>query len=125
MDVRVIPGDSVGDVLEELRLAGFGRGHDQRALPVAERVREVDEPLREVRALDLEVEHLVGEDRNEVLEDRTALRLLRIDAVHGLDAQEAEVLLAVLRRTRLAGDVVAGAKAETADLARTDVHVLG
>ncbi len=124
VDVGMVPGDAVRDVLEQLRLAGLGRRHDERALAIAEGVHQVDEALAEVRAVDLEVEHLVREDRHEVLEHRPALGLLRVDAVHGLDAQKAEVLLGVFRGSRLAGHEVAGPKTEAADLARADVHVL-
>ena len=122
--VLVVAGDAVRDVLEERRLAGLWRRHDESTLSEAERVHEVDEALAEVRTLDLEVEHLVREDRCEVLEVRSALRDLGVHAVHGLDAEQREVLLVVLRRSRLAGDEVAGAKTETAHLARPDVHVL-
>src|SRR5207245_5976067 len=108
----------------ELRLACLGRRHDERALAVTERVYQVDEALAEVRAVGLEVEHLIGEDRHEVLEDRPALGLLGVDAVHSFDAQKAEVLLAVLRRARRTCHEVSGPKTETADLARADVHIL-
>src|SRR5436189_3889034 len=124
VDVLVIPGDAVCDVLQQLRLAGLRRRHDECALPVAEGVYEVDEALAEVRAVDLKVEHLVREDRHEVLEHGPALCLLRVDAVDRLDAQQAEVLLTVLRRSRLAGHEVARPKTEAAHLARADVHVL-
>ena len=124
VDVGVVSGDAVGDVFQELRLSGFRRRHDQRTLSVAERVHEIDESLRKVRVVDLEVEHLVREDRDHVLEDGPPFGLLGVDAVHGLDTQEAEVLLAVFRRTGLAGHEVAGPKTETADLARADVDVL-
>src|SRR5207253_5464530 len=104
--------------------ARLRRRHDERALAEAERIHEVDEPLAEVRALDLEVEHLVGEDRGERFEVRSALRDLGVDAVDGLDAQEAEVLLVVLRRSGLSGDVVARAEPEASHLARADVDVV-
>src|SRR5207247_5017779 len=53
------------------------------------------------------------------------LRDLGIHSVDRLDAEQREVLLVVLRRTRLTGDEVAGAEPETAYLARTDVDVVG
>ncbi len=125
-DVRVgvVAGDAVRDVLEERRLAGLRRRHDERALALAERVHQVDEPLRKVRVLGLEVEHLLGEDRGEVLEVRAAPRELGVDAVHCFDTQEREVLLRVLRRAGLAGDEVAGAQADAPHLARGHVYVL-
>ena len=120
----MVARDAVRDVLEQRRLSGLRRRHDERTLAEAEGIHEVDEPLAEVRALDLEVEHLVGEDGRERFEVRSAFRDLGVDAVHGLDAQEAEVLLVVLRRSGLAGDVVAGAEPEASHLARADVDVV-
>jgi hypothetical protein len=93
-------------------------------LTVTEWIHEVDEALAQVRAVGLKVEHLVRKDRHEILEHRPALGLLGVDAVHGFDAEKAEVLLAVLRGSRLSGDEVAGPKTEAPDLARAYVHVL-
>ena len=42
-DLGVVGGDRVGDRLQEHRLARAGRGHDQRALALAERGHEVQE----------------------------------------------------------------------------------
>ena len=125
MHVGVIPGDPVGDVLQDRGLPGLGRGDDERALPEPKRVHEVDEALAQVGVFDLEVEHLVREDGNEVFEDRTTLGELGVDAVDRLDAEQAEILLAVLRGPRLTGDEVAGTQSEAPHLARADVNVLG
>src|SRR3990172_1887303 len=53
--IGVVPRDAVGDVLEELRLPGLRRRHDERALSLAEGIHQVDEALAEVRALCLVV----------------------------------------------------------------------
>ena len=55
---------------------------------------------------------------------RAVARLIGADAVDRLDAQQAEVLLALLRRPHLAGDEVAGAQAEPADLRLRDVDIV-
>ena len=46
--VRVVGSDAVRDVLEQDRLAGLRRADDEGALPLADRVDEVDQTLREV-----------------------------------------------------------------------------
>ena len=85
---------------------------------------QVDQPAREVGARRLEVDHLVREDRGQVLEVRALLRGLRVEAVDVLDAEEPVVLLAVLRRAHLAAHVVASAQAEAPDLRLAYVDVV-
>ena len=123
-DVRVVGADAVRDALEQHRLAGLGRAHDERALPLAERVDEVDQPLAEVLRIRLEVDQLDRVDRRQVVEERPAAGGVRVDAVDAVDADEAPELLALARRAHRAGDAVADAKAEPADLARGDVDVV-
>ena len=53
------------------------------------------------------------------------LSLVGGEAVDFLDADEAEVALALLGRAYLAGDGVAGAEAEAADLGLGDINVAG
>ena len=65
-----------------------------------------------------------GKIGGEVLEVRPPLGVLRVEAVDGLDPEQAVVLLGVLRLAHLAGDVVAGAQAEAADLRLRDVDVV-
>src|SRR5690606_21484381 len=73
----------------------------------------------------LEVERLAREQRRQVLEQDLVLRRFRRLAVDVVDLEQREVALAFLRRSDAAGDVVAGAQVETADLARADVDVVG
>src|SRR6185369_13528723 len=117
--------DAVGDVLQEHRLAGLGRADDEGALTLAQRVDEVDEPLAQVLGIRLEVDQLVGMDRREVAEVRPAASHLAIDTVHGVDADEAPVLLALARGADRTTDAVADAQAVAANLAGVDVDVLG
>ena len=58
------------------------------------------------------------------LEDGAPAGGLGVDAVDRLDAEQAPVLLALPRRADGAGDAVAGAQAEAADLAGADVDVV-
>ena len=123
-DLRVVGADAVGDLLEEHRLAGLGRADDEGALALAERVDEVDEPLAQVLGVGLEVDQLVRVDRGQVAEDRPASGRLGIDAVDAVDPEHAPVLLRLARGADGAGDAVADAQAEPADLAGADVDVL-
>ena len=65
-----------------------------------------------------------GMDRGQVAEDRAAAGRLGVDAVDGIDPEHAPVLLAFARGADRAGDAVADAEAEAADLARADVDVV-
>ena len=117
--------DAVGDRLEQHRLAGLRRADDERALALADRIDEVDEPLAQVLGVRLEVDELDGVDRGQGVEVRPAPGGLRIDPVDRVDAHEAPVLLAVLGRARDARDPVAGAQPEAPDVAGADVDVIG
>ena len=72
----------------------------------------------------LQVEHLLGEDRCEVGEVRTALGGFGVLAVDGFNAQEAKVFLALLWRTYLPDHFVPRAQAEAPYLALANVNVV-
>ena len=82
----MIGGDRVRDVLQQHRLAGARRRHDQRALALADRRHDVDDARREIllgRILVLHLQPLVGIERRQVVEiDLVAglLGVLEIDA---------------------------------------------
>ena len=68
---RVIVGDRVGDVLQQHRLAGTRRRHDQRALAFADRRDDVDDAGGEIlfgRILEFHLQPLVGIERRQVVE---------------------------------------------------------
>jgi hypothetical protein len=72
----------------------------------------------------LEVERLAREQRCQVLEQHLVLRCFDRLTVDGVDDVQRKVALAVLREADAAGDVVAGAQVEAADLAGRDVGVV-
>src|SRR5206468_10118731 len=109
------------DVLQHYRLAGLRRADDQPALALADRGDDVDDAPGDVLLgldLPLELEHLVGMKRREVLEQDLVLRRLGSLAVDLVDLDQGEVALAILRRTDLAFDRIAGIEFEAADLGR-------
>ena len=123
-DVRVVLADAVGDVLEQHRLAGLRRAHDQGTLALADRVDDVDESLAEVLRVALEVDQLVRVDRGQVVEDGPVTGGFDVDAVDGIDAEHPPVLLGFARRANGAADPIADPEAEAADLAGADVDVV-
>ncbi len=125
VDVVVVGGDAVRDVLQEERLPGLRRRHDEPPLAPADGRDKVDHALREVLRHRLQLDLAVGEDGRQVLEVRAILGDLGVHPVDRFDAEQAVVLLAVLGWPDLARDVVAGAQAEAADLRLGDVHVIG
>ena len=115
-----------GDVLEDDRLARLGRRDDEAALTLSEGRDQVDDARDEVcgtAVAPFEHETLVGEQRGEVLEQDLVLPVVRLAHVDLVNLEQREVF-AVLRRADLAGDAVAGAEAETPNLARGDVDVV-
>ena len=63
-------------------------------------------------------------DGGEVVEDGPSPRHVHVDAVHGIDAQEAPVLLAFAWRADGAAYAVPDSQAETAHLAGRHIHVV-
>ena len=72
----------------------------------------------------LEAQALLGEQRRELLEQRPLAGGVGVDAVDGVDLEQGVVLLVVLGLAHLAGDLVAAAQAEAADLAERHVDVV-
>ena len=124
----MVGGDRVGDVLQEHRLAGARLRHDQAALALAERRHDVDDAAGLVlarRLLDLHLQPLVGIERRQVVEMDLVALLLGVLEIDGVDLEQREIALALLRAADLAFDRVAGAQAEAADLRGRDVDVVG
>jgi hypothetical protein len=63
--------DRMRDVLQQHRLTGARRRHDQRALALAERRNQVDDarrPILDRRIVDFHLEPLIGIERRQVVE---------------------------------------------------------
>ena len=126
VDLGVVALDRPGDLLHDRGLARLGRRDDQAPLALADGRDEVDDPRRHVVGLlgALEAQPLVGEQRGEVLEAGAGLGLVGGHAVDRVDAQQRRVLLVAAGGPALAGDEVAAAQRELADLLHRDVDVV-
>ncbi len=127
VDVRIVGGDRLCDVLHQHGLAGLGRRDDQAALALAERRDDVDDACGDVlggAVAALHHEALVGEQRRQVFEVDLLLADFRRLVVDRIDLKQGEITLIVLGRADAAGDGVAGAQGKAADLAGRDVNVV-
>ena len=127
VDIGVIGGKRVSDVLQHHGLAGLGRRDDQAALSLADRRDQVNHARGQVFAggiVAFEAEALLRMERGEVLEQDLVLGLFRVLEIDFVDLEQGEVAFAFLRRADRAAHGVAGAQVETADLRGADVDVV-
>ena len=116
-DLGMVGGDGVGDGLQHHGLAGARRRHQETTLTLAERGREIHDPRGHV-LLDLEPEPLLRIERCEIVEvDLLHGHFGRLE-VDGLDLDQREVAFALLGRSDLTRDRVAGVQVEPANLRR-------
>ncbi|EAU48221.1 hypothetical protein R2601_14685 [Salipiger bermudensis HTCC2601] len=120
--------DRGGDVLQQNRLTGPRRRHDQRALALPDRRHEVDDPggaILDGRILDLHLQPLIWIERRQVIEGNLVTGALGIFEVDLRDINQSEVALFVVWRANFAFDGVAGAQRVLPDHLRRHVDVVG
>jgi hypothetical protein len=109
------------------RLAALGRCDEQAALTLADRRDHVDHAAGDVflaAHIALELQALLRMQGREVLEQDLALALFRRPTVDLVELGQREIAFAVLGRTDLALDRVAGAQVEAPDLRGRHVDVV-
>ena len=111
--------------LQEHGLAGAGRSDDQAALALAHRGQQVHHPAADALLHRLQLDAFLGIERGQVVEENLVARLLGRLEVDGLDLDQGEVLFALVGRTHVAADGVAGLEVEFANLRGGDVDVVG
>ena len=121
----MIRRNAVRNRLQQHRLAGTRRSDDQTTLALAHRRQQVHHAARDVLANRLHLHPLLRIQRRQVVEQDLVARLFGRLEVDRLDLHQREVLLALMRRTNVAADRVAGLQVELADLRRRDVDVVG
>src|SRR6185437_10527760 len=128
IDLGMVGGNGGGNVLQQHRLAGLRRRDDETALALADRRHEIDGAGGQVlggSVAALQLQALGGMEWRQVLEEDLGARAVGGVEVDLADLEQREVALAILRRADEAGDGVAGAQVEAADLAGADVDVVG
>ena len=125
-EVRVgcVGEDSARDRDERRGGVDARRHRDQRPLPFTERDEEI-EGARGGIAFDAELPARRRRHRVEVFKGTARADRFRIVAVHGLDLDDAVVLLVVFRPAHLARHEIAAAQFEAPDLRLADVDVVG
>src|SRR6188508_3152693 len=115
------------NVLQQHGLAGARRRDDQRALALAYRRYDINDPGGEIlfgRILVFHPEALVGIERGQVVEIDLVARLLGVLEIDRIDLEQGEITLSFFRRANMAFDCVAGAQTETTDLAWRNVDIV-
>ncbi len=123
-DFRMVGGDGVGDRLQQHGLAGARRRDDQTALALADGGEQVHHAAGDVLADRLHLDALLRVERRQVVEEDLVAGLFGRFEVDRLDLDQREVLFALVRRTHVAGDGVAGLEVELADLRGRDVDIV-
>src|SRR5215472_2759099 len=122
----MICGDCMSDVLQHHRLAGTRGRYDDRALTLAERCDQVDDPGRQIlagRVVEFELDLLFGIERGQVVEIDALTQAVGLVEIDRVDLQQREITLAVARRSDLALDRIAGPQTKAPNLARTDIDI--
>ena len=122
--LRMIGRDRVGDVLQQHRFTGAGRGNDEPALALSDRREQIHHAPREILARGFELQPVVGIERRQIVEEDLVARFLGRFEVDRVDFDQREITLAFFRRANLTGDGIACAQIEAADLRRRDVNVV-
>ena len=127
VDLRLVVRDGLGNALQDHGLAGLRRRHDQAALALADRRREVDDARRQIfraAVADLQRQPLLRKQRRQVFKQDLVFGLVRRLKVDLVDLEQGEVAFAVLGGADLAGDIIALAQVKAADLARRDINII-
>ncbi len=95
------------------------------ALAFTDGAEEIEDAAGEIVLVGFHLQAALGIERREIVEEDFVAGDFGVFKVNGFDFDESEVALAVLGRTHLAGDGVAGAQVKFADLRRGDVDVVG
>ena len=122
----MVLSDGVSNVLEQQGLSGLGLCHNECALSLTNRGKEVyDAPREAVAVPGTEAELLVGEKRGEMFEGDAVAHFDGATAVDSLRLDEDEELLALVGHFHPSLDDVAGLEVVAADEGCLDVDVVG
>ena len=130
VDLGVVGGDGVGDVLQGDGLTGLRRGDNQATLALADWGNDVHDTAGELVRGGLLLQTLLWVQRRELGELRTVERFfnaLAVDGIDGLQRHELLALVATIAFARGANrtmDGIALAQAVLLDLAHGNVHVV-
>ena len=112
-----------GDLLQQDRLAGPRRRHDQAALAHADGRDQIDDAHVDLFRRRFQDEPAIGMQRRQILEGGRRDAFFGTDAVDQIDLHQGEVVLAFDGQTDGPFDDQAGLEAEPANLAGRDVNV--
>ncbi|MNK42146.1 hypothetical protein D3C87_608270 [compost metagenome] len=124
---RMVCRDGMGDVLQQNRLTGARRRHDQSALTLAERRDEIDHTRRQVlrgRNIQFHLEALIRVERRQIVEVNLVADLFRIVEIDRVDLEKCEITLAFLGAADRAFNGITGLQREPADLRGRNIDIV-
>ncbi len=125
--LRVVGCNGIGYLLEQHRLTCLRLCHNQSALTLANRSKQIDDTHRQRVALVAfaEFELLIREERCQVLKRNTLTCLRRRDTVDAYHLFHGEVLVRITRRTNGTLHRVAGLQTVLLNLLCRNIYVIG
>ena len=130
IDLRMVRRDSIRYILEQNRLTGFRRSHDQTTLSLAyrrEKIHEADSSsiVHLCGTTFTKHELLVGEERGKMFEGDAVADFLRRATVNPVHLNQREILLALFRGTNGTLHNISGLESEELYLRLGDVNIIG
>ena len=123
-DLWIVRGDTLRNLLQETRLPRLWRRDDQRALPLTERVDEVDQALRKIRWIGLKVDQLNRMDWSQITEVWSSACRLWVGARDDLNAEHPPELLSFARCANHATNRISLSQADAAQHRRRNVDIV-
>ena len=122
-NVGVVDGYAVGYLFQQGGLSGLRRGYYEAALSASDGSEQVNEPRGSVAGDCFQLDAIYGEDWGESFEPGPVARVFGPESVDLFDANQSEISFAVLRRSDLPYDVIAGPQSEAAYLRLRSIDV--
>src|SRR6266853_1477626 len=120
----MIGGYRVGHGLQHHRLASARRRIDEPALAFADRAEQVKHAPSHILLGGFHLEAALWIERRQVIKENLVARDFRVFKIDRFDFNQCEISFTIFRRAYLAGDGVAGAQVELADLRWRNVDVV-
>ena len=130
INVWMVLGNRMGDILHQHRLTGARRGNDQRPLAFPKRGDQIDDAGRQfffllvVLAFDFQMQLFIGIERRQIVEINAMAHLIRVIEINLIDLQQGEIPFAIFWRADLAFNRIAGAQTKAPHLAGGNINII-
>ena len=120
----MILGHAVRNWLQQHGFPGTWRRHDQAALSLPDRGKEIHDPRRDIAFFRLEMDALIRIQGRQIIKQNLIFSLLRILEIDRLNFQQGEIPFALLWRSYLARYRISGMEIKAENLGWRDVEIV-